>query len=75
MIQVAELGTIVNVANDGNYGYHSFILGLKDIGKENKSKTLTDLRYKLYKYGAMSFEKSRHWVIYGAIPKKTKKEL
>ena len=56
MIEVQTLGKIVNNADDGNCSYHSFRLGLEDIRKEEEFKIVTDLRYKLYKHGEMSFK-------------------
>ena len=44
------------------------MLGLKDIDKEDKFETVTDLRCNLYKHSEMLLEKLKHRVIYSAIP-------
>ena len=72
MVEAYTLGKNVEVSKDGNYGYHSIILGLKDIGKEDEFRTITDLRYRIYKHSGMSFEELRYHVVYGAMPKRSK---
>ena len=74
MIEAPRLGEIVNVPDDRSYGYHSFMLGLKMIGKDDTFKRVTDLRYELYKHGERCFEKLRRHVIYGAMPNKNEEK-
>ena len=49
-IDLAELGTIVDVPTNWNYCYHSSLLVLTDIAKNN-IKTSIDLRFKQYQQG------------------------
>ena len=64
VINLAQLSIIINVDASGSCGYHSFILGLKDIGKQDKFGTITDLRFNLYKHDENLFQKLRQHVIY-----------
>ena len=59
----------MDVPKDENCCYHLFMLALKDIGRVNKFKIMTDPWYELYKHGEMSFEKLGYHVIYGTMPR------
>ena len=75
MIEVSQLEIIINISANRNCGYHSFILGLKKFGKQDKFEIVANLRCNLYKHGEESFQKLRHHVIYGTIPKRMNKEM
>ena len=47
VVKAHRLEQIMNVPEDENCVYHSFMLGLKEIGKGDKFKQVTDLRYEL----------------------------
>ena len=73
LIDLHEFGSIVNILGDGNCGYHSFLLGLTDIDKNN-IRTVIDLRFSLYLHGGLAFQKLKNSTIYGAVPKSNAKK-